>query len=154
MSELKIGDKAPAFKGKDQDGNTVSLADFKGRKLAIFFYPEDDTEVCTKEACNLRDNYSELKKKGYAVVGVSPDDETSHQKFISKYKLPYTLIADPDKKILNAYEAWGEKNMYGNIVTGVLRKTYVIDEKGIIEKIIKKVRATIHSEQILKSLEK
>src|SRR5277367_3632717 len=111
MSELKIGDKAPAFKGKDQDGNTVSLADFKGKKLAIFFYPEDDTEVCTKEACNLRDNYSELKKKGYAVVGVSPDDETSHQKFISKYKLPYTLIADPDKKILNAYEAWGEKNM-------------------------------------------
>jgi len=152
MSQLKIGDKAPAFKGKDQDGNSVSLSDFKGKKLVIFFYPEDDTEVCTKEACNLRDNYSELKKKGYAVIGVSPDDEASHQKFIGKYKLPYTLIADPDKKILNAYEAWGEKNMYGNIVIGVIRKTYVIDEKGVITKIIKKVRATIHSEQILKEL--
>ena len=150
---LQEGDKAPNFKGKDQNGNTIHLHDYKGKKLIIFFYPEDDTPTCTATACNLRDNHRVLINKGYAVIGVSPDDSTSHHRFADKFHLPFPLIADTDKKILEAYEAWGEKNVFGNIVTGVIRKTYVIDEHGHIEKIFKKVDADHHTEQILNAIE-
>lgn len=148
---LQVGDKAPNFKGKDQDGKSISLAYFAGKKLILYFYPEDDTELCTLEACNLRDNYSLLKKNGFQILGVSRDDEASHQKFIKKYSLPFPLLADVDKKVLLAYAAWGEKNMYGKIVIGTIRKTFVIDEKGIILKIFLKPRSREHAEQILKS---
>lgn len=148
---LQAGDKAPNFKGKDQDGKTIQLSDFKGKKLVLYFYPEDDTPGCTATSCNLRDNYKELLKRGYAVVGVSADDADSHQKFIDKYSLPFPLIADTNKKVLEAYEAWGEKNLYGNIFIGIIRKTYVIDEKGKIEHIFKKVDKDNHTEQILKA---
>jgi peroxiredoxin Q/BCP len=150
---LQEGDKAPNFKGKDQNGAAVQLADFKGKKLILFFYPKDDTPGCTATACNLRDNYKPLLKKGYAVLGVSADDEASHQKFIDKYNLPFPLIADTGRKLLEAYEAWGEKNMYGKIITGVLRKTYVINEEGRIEKIFKRVQTDSHTEQILAASE-
>ena len=150
---LQEGDKAPNFKGKDQDGNTVQLSDFKGKKLILFFYPKDDTPGCTATACNLRDNNKALLKKGYAVVGISADDEASHRKFADKYNLPFPLIADTDKKMLEAYDAWGEKNLYGNISVGVLRKTYVIDERGVIQKIFKRVQTDNHTEQILTALE-
>lgn len=150
---LQEGDKAPNFKGKDQHGNTVQLSDFKGKTLVLYFYPEDDTPNCTATACNLRDNYKALLKKGYAVVGVSADDQTSHQHFADKYNLPFPLIADTDRKVLEAYEAYGEKNMYGKIVIGIIRKTYVIDEHGKILKIFKRVDANNHTEQILKALE-
>jgi peroxiredoxin Q/BCP len=147
---LQSGQKAPSFKGKDHNGKTISLNDFKGKKLILYFYPKDDTPGCTAESCNLRDNYEHMLKSGYAVVGVSPDDATSHQKFAEKYSLPFPLIADTDKKMLSDYEAWGEKNMYGKIFMGVLRKTYVIDEEGMIVEIIKKVDTKNHAEQILK----
>ena len=149
---LQEGDKAPNFKGKDQNGNIVKLSDYKGKKLVLYFYPADDTPGCTATSCNLRDNYRELMKQGYAVLGVSADDEKSHQKFIDKYNLPFPLIADTDKKVLEAYEAWGEKNMYGKIFTGIIRKTYVIDEHGVILKIFKKVDKANHTEQILKAV--
>jgi len=145
---LKVGDKAPAFIGKDQNGKTLSLSDFKGKKLALYFYPKDNTPGCTAEACNLRDNYDDLLKKGYRVVGVSADSEKSHQSFISKFELPFPLLSDPDKKIIMDYEAWGEKSMYGKAYDGILRKTYVISEDGIIEKIIEKVKTAEHSRQI------
>ncbi len=151
---LKEGDKAPDFKALDQNGKEVKLSDFKGKKLILYFYPKDDTPGCTKEACNLRDNHKDLLDKGFAVLGVSPDDTTSHQKFIKKYELPFSLLADTDKKILTAYGAWGEKNMYGKITEGVLRSTFVIDENGIIVKVFKKVQTEEHTEQILKALEK
>ena len=149
---LKEGDKAPDFKGLDQNGKEVGLSDFKGKKLVLYFYPKDDTPGCTKEACNLRDNHSLLLSKGLAVVGVSPDSTASHQKFISKYELPFSLIADTDKSVLKAYEAWGEKNMYGKITEGVLRSTFVIDENGSILKVFKKVQTDAHTEQILIAL--
>lgn len=147
--ELKAGDKAPAFKAKDQDGNTVSLIDFKGKKLALFFYPEDDTPVCTVEACNLRDNFSLLKDKGVTVVGVSPDDEKKHKKFEEKFSLPFTMLADPKRKILDAYGVWAEKVLYGNRFMGVKRTTFLIDEKGKIFHIIKGVRSKNHAQQII-----
>jgi peroxiredoxin Q/BCP len=147
--ELIAGDKAPTFKAKDQDGNTVSLSDFKGKKLALFFYPEDDTPVCTVEACNLRDNFSLLKEKGVTVVGVSPDDEQKHKKFEEKFSLPFPLLADPKRKILDAYGVWGEKVLYGNRFMGVKRTTFLIDEKGKIFHIIKGVRSKNHAQQIL-----
>ena len=153
MAILNEGTKAPDFKGLDQNGNEVSLNDFLGKKLILYFYPKDDTPGCTKEACNLRDNHSLLLEKGYAVLGVSPDNENSHQKFISKYQLPFSLIADKDKSIMNTYGTWGEKNMYGKIVEGVLRTTYVIDEAGTIHKVFKKVQTDTHTEQILKAIE-
>ncbi len=149
MSTLKIGDKAPDFKGIDQDGASISLKDFIGKKVVLYFYPKDDTPGCTAEACNLRDNYSELRKKGYEIVGVSADDEVSHKKFSDKYELPFSLIADTNKKILQSYNAWGEKNMYGKKYMGILRKTYIIDENGKIEKIFGKVDTKNHTEQIL-----
>jgi len=153
MTQLKEGDKAPVFKGKDQDGNWVSLEDFKGKKVIVYFYPKDDTPGCTAEACNLRDNYEDLLSRGFAIIGVSPDSEKTHGKFRSKYSLPFSLIADPDAQILQAYHAWGEKNMYGKKYMGVLRTTYVIDESGIILKIISKVNTGDHTRQILEELE-
>lgn len=153
MAQLTEGISAPAFTTKDQNGNKVSLADFKGKKVVLYFYPEDDTPTCTIEACNLRDNYKLLQKAGLVVLGVSPDDENKHKKFEEKYKLPFTLLADPDKKIINKYGVWGEKNMYGRKYMGLLRTTFLIDEKGIIKKIFKKPKSKIHSEEILKALE-
>lgn len=149
MSTLKIGDKAPAFEAVDQDGNPISLQDYSGKKLVLYFYPKDDTPGCTAEACNLRDNYALLLKKGYKIVGVSADDERSHKKFIEKYVLPFPLLADKDKKILMAYGAWGKKSLYGKEYDGILRTTYVISEKGIIEKVFSKVDTKNHTEQIL-----
>jgi thioredoxin-dependent peroxiredoxin len=151
MSALAIGSKAPAFRGKDQNGGSISLSNFKGKKLVLFFYPKDDTPGCTAEACNLRDNYEDLLAKGFAVVGVSADDEKSHLKFIKKFNLPFPLIADTEMKILDAYGAWGEKNMYGRKYMGVLRKTFVIDEKGKIEQVFEKVNTKEHTEQILEA---
>ncbi len=151
---LTEGDKAPNFKGLDQNAKEVSLSDFSEKKLILYFYPKDDTPGCTKEACNLRDNHTELMNKGYQVVGVSPDNSASHQKFIGKYNLPFSLLADTDKSIMKAYGAFGEKNMYGKIVEGVLRTTFVIDENGTILKVFKKVQTDSHTEQILKALEK
>lgn len=152
MTELKEGAKAPVFKGKDQDDKWVSLEDFKGKKVILYFYPKDDTPGCTAEACNLRDNYDDLLTRGFAIIGVSPDDEKSHAKFRSRYELPFSLLADPQAEILNAYGVWGEKNMYGKKYMGVLRTTFVIDETGIIQKIIRKVDTGDHTRQILAEL--
>ena len=149
MISLQEGDKAPAFRSKDQDGKPVSLSDYKGKKVALYFYPEDDTPTCTVEACNLRDNYSLLKKEGIVVLGVSPDDEKKHKKFEQKFSLPFTLVTDPDKKIIDKYGVWGEKNLYGRKYMGLHRTTFLIDEKGIIRKIFKKPRSKMHSEEIL-----
>ena len=150
MTHLKEGQKAPLFEGTDQDGRKIKLSDFRGKKVILYFYPKDNTPGCTKEACNLRDNYSELLKKGFIVLGVSPDSEKSHKGFIKKYSLPFPLISDPEKKILNLFGAYGEKKMYGIPVTGVLRSTFIIDENGNIEKIISKVNTAEHTDQILK----
>jgi len=152
MSQLAEGSKAPDFKAKDQNGQRISLSDFKGRKVVLYFYPEDDTPTCTTEACNLRDNYSLLQKRGLVILGVSPDDEKKHKKFEEKYQLPFTLLADPDKKIIEKYGVWGEKNMYGRKYMGLLRTTFLIDEKGTIQKIFRKPRSKVHSEEILKAL--
>lgn len=148
--ELTIGQKAPDFTGKDQNGNSVSLADFSGKKLVVYFYPKDNTPGCTAQACNLRDNYDLLLKKDYAVVGVSCDTEKKHQNFINKFNLPFPLIADTEQELVNLYGVWKEKNMYGKKFMGIVRTTFVIDEKGIIEEIIKKVDTKNHSDQILK----
>jgi peroxiredoxin Q/BCP len=148
MTQLKEGVKAPWFKGIDQNGNEVTLDDFSGKKLVLYFYPKDNTSGCTAEACNLRDNFDTLLKKGFAVVGVSPDSEKSHKGFASKYSLPFPLIADTSKKILNDYGVWGEKKLYGKSFFGVIRTTFVIDEKGIIDKIVTKVDTNSHTEQI------
>jgi peroxiredoxin Q/BCP len=150
INTLPVGTQAPDFSGTDQNGQTIRLSDFKGSKLVLYFYPQDDTPLCTQEACNLRDNYTLLKQNGYEILGVSSDTVESHQKFIQKYNLPFSLIADPDKKILQAYEAWGEKNMYGKIVLGTRRITYLIDENGIIRHVFKKVKSAEHAAQILK----
>jgi peroxiredoxin Q/BCP len=150
MVQLKEGIKAPQFKGIDQNGNTITLDDFKGKKLILYFYPKDNTPGCTAEACNLRDNYNTLLKNGYAIVGVSPDTEKSHKGFAGKYSLPFPLIADTTKEILNDYGVWGEKQMYGKSYFGVIRTTFIIDEKGVIEKIITKVDTSGHTEQIFK----
>ena len=148
------GQKAPDFKGVDQNGNTVSLNDFKGQKLILYFYPKDNTPGCTAEACDLRDNYEMWLSKGYKVVGVSPDSIQSHQKFTEKYNLPFPLISDPEKKILKAYGAWGPKKLYGREYEGVLRTTFVIDENGVIEQVFTKVKTKEHTKQILDALEK
>jgi peroxiredoxin Q/BCP len=150
MSEIKEGTKAPAFTGVDQNGNTVKLNDFTGKKVILYFYPKDNTPGCTAEACNLRDNYNSLLKKGFAVIGVSPDSEKSHKGFVTKYSLPFLIIADTSKKILSDYGVWGEKKMYGRSYMGVIRTTFIIDEKGIVEKIIPKVETATHTEQIFK----
>ena len=153
MSTLEPGMKAPSFTLKDQDGKKVSLKDFKGKKLALFFYPEDDTPTCTVEACNLRDNFTQLTKKGISILGISPDDEKKHTKFIEKFSLPFTLLADPDMKIIKAYGVWGEKNMYGRKYMGLKRTTFLINEDGRIHEIIRKVLSKMHSDQILKAWE-
>jgi thioredoxin-dependent peroxiredoxin len=150
MIQLTEGSKAPIFKGIDQNGREISLKDFTGKKLILYFYPKDNTPGCTAEACNLRDNHTQLLKQGFAVVGVSPDNEKSHKGFSGKLSLPFPLIADTEKKILNDYGVWGEKKMYGRSYFGVLRTTFIIDEKGIIEKIITKVETAGHAEQIIK----
>ena len=152
MVQLKEGLRAPAFKGKDQDGKIISLEDFVGKKVILYFYPKDDTPGCTAEACNMRDNYEMLLSKGFAIVGVSPDTEKSHVRFREKYHLPFSLIADPDKLIIKNYGAWGEKSMYGKKYEGVLRTTFVIDEKGFILKVITKVDTKDHAQQILNEL--
>ena len=154
MVTLKEGDKAPAFSGKDQDGNKVSLADHKGKKLVLFFYPEDDTPTCTIQACNLRDHYGLLKKNGFEVIGVSPDNERSHKKFEKKFGLPYTLISDEDHKILEKYGVWDQKKLFGHEYMGVLRTTFVINEKGIIEKIFLRPKNKQHAEEIVAAMKK
>lgn len=151
---LKEGDKAPDFSGVDQNGNTIQLSDFAGKNLILYFYPKDNTPGCTKEACNLRDNYNMWLDKGYAVLGVSPDSEASHQKFIAKYDLPFPLLADKEKTVMQAYGTYGEKNMYGKKVMGVLRTTFVIDENGTINQVFKRPKNAEHSEQIVNALEK
>lgn len=153
MTELSEGQKAPDFTANDQNGKSISLSDLSGRDVILYFYPKDDTPGCTAEACSFRDNYQSLLKQGFEVLGVSTDDERSHQKFISKYDLPFSLIADTDKKIVQAYGVWVEKNMYGKKYMGVARKTFIIDKKGLIKKIIDKVDTKNSSAQIIDSLQ-
>jgi peroxiredoxin Q/BCP len=152
MITLKEGDKAPAFSAKDQNGKKVSLSELKGKKVVLYFYPEDDTPTCTIQACNLRDNYALLKKNGFEVVGVSPNDEKSHKKFETKFSLPFTLLADPDHAIINKYGVWGEKQMFGNKYMGVHRTTFVINEKGVISKIFLRPKNKQHAEEIVNAV--
>ena len=151
-THLKEGQKAPQFTGVDQDGNKVSLADYKGKKIALYFYPEDDTPTCTVQACNLRDRYDLLKKEGFTVIGVSPDDPEKHQKFREKFDLPFTLLSDPKHIIINKYGVWGEKNLYGRKYMGLHRTSFVIDEKGVIRKIFLRPKNKAHAEEIMASL--
>jgi len=153
MIQLKEGDKAPAFTGKDQNGNKVSLSDYKGHKLILYFYPEDDTPTCTIQACNLRDNYALLKRQGLSILGISPDDEKKHKKFETKYDLPFVLVADPEHKIIDSYGVWGEKLLYGRRYMGLHRTTFLIDEKGVIRKIFLKPKSKQHAEEIVKAWE-
>ncbi|OUU01503.1 MAG: thioredoxin-dependent thiol peroxidase [Bacteroidetes bacterium MED-G17] len=150
MATVELNQKAPDFEAKNQQGEIVNLAQYKGKKLVLYFYPKDDTPGCTKEACNLRDNYTDLKKQGYEVLGVSPDNEAKHQKFIGKYDLPFDLLADPEHTVSEAYGVWVEKNMYGRTYMGIKRTTFIINEEGIVEEIIKKVKTDDHTKQILK----
>jgi len=150
--KLNVGDKAPDFKGVDQNENAISLSDFNGHKLILYFYPKDNTPGCTAESCDLRDNYDMWLSKGFKVLGVSPDSAKSHQKFISKYNLPFPLIADEEKIIIKAYGAWGLKKMYGKEYEGLLRTTFVIDEHGVIDQIFTKVKTKEHTKQILEAI--
>lgn len=150
--KLKTGDKAPDFKGVDENGKEISLANFSGKKLIMYFYPKDNTPGCTNEACDLRDNYNMWLDKGYDVIGVSPDSQQSHQKFIAKHTLPFTLISDPDKVIIKQYGAWGPKKLYGREYEGLLRTTFVIDDNGVITNIFEKVKTKDHTNQILETL--
>lgn len=152
MTKLKEGMKAPVFSGKNQNGEIISLQDFKGKKVVLYFYPKDNTPGCTAEACDLNDNYGNFQINGFEVIGVSPDGEASHRKFIDKFGLQFNLIADTEQKILKDYDVWGEKSMYGKTYKGVNRTTFIIDEEGIIEKIITKVDTKNHSDQIFKTL--
>jgi peroxiredoxin Q/BCP len=149
-THLKAGDKAPAFSGTDQNGNKISLSDFKGKKIVLYFYPEDDTPGCTAQACNLRDNHNLLLENGYTVIGVSPNDTESHSKFAGKYSLAFPLLADTQHKIIEKYGVWGEKNLYGRKFMGLHRTTFVIDEKGVIQKIFLRPKTKEHAEEILK----
>ncbi|UAY53749.1 thioredoxin-dependent thiol peroxidase [Ferruginibacter albus] len=150
-TSLKENSKAPAFTGKDQNGNTISLKDFEGKKVVIYFYPEDDTPTCTVQACNFRDNYSLLKKNGIVVLGISPDEEKKHKKFEAKYDLPFTLIADPDHKIIDKYDVWGQKQLFGREYMGLVRTTFLIDEKGTIRKIFLRPNSKEHTEEIMEA---
>lgn len=152
MEELKVGDKAPNFTSVDQNNNKVALSDYKGQKVILYFYPKDNTPGCTLEACDFRDNYQSLKTKGFEVLGVSTDDEKSHKKFETKFDLPFTLIADTDKSIVERYGVWIEKSMYGKMYMGTNRKTFVIDEDGVILAIIIKVDTKNPSQQVLDAL--
>lgn len=147
---IKIGDQAPNFEVNDQDGNLIKLSDFKGKKVILYFYPKDNTPGCTAESCNLRDNYSALQAQGYEVLGISSDDEKSHKKFIEKQSLPFTLLADTEKKVHNLFGTWVEKSMYGRKYMGTARTTFVIDEHGKIAEVIDKVNTKDHTSQILK----
>lgn len=153
---MQIGDKAPEVLGKDQDGKEVKLSDFKGKKLVLYFYPKDSTPGCTAEACNLRDNYELMLKRGYAVVGVSVQDEKSHKKFIEKYDLPFPLIGDVEKTLNETFGVYGEKKMYGRTYMGTFRTTFIIDETGVIEDVFtpKQIKVKEHAEQILAKAEK
>ena len=151
MTSLKEGDKAPFFKGINQDGKEITSEDFKGKKLVLYFYSKDNTSGCTAEACSLRDNYSALKSKGYEVIGVSVDSADSHKKFIEKHELPFTLIADTEKSLVNEMGVWGEKSMYGRKYMGTFRTTFIINEEGVVEKVFspKEVKTKTHGEQLL-----
>jgi peroxiredoxin Q/BCP len=153
MMKLKAGDQAPAFEAVDQFGKKISLSDYKGKKLILYFYPKDNTPGCNAEACNLRDNHDFLNKKGYDVVGVSADDTKSHMKFTEKFELPFRLIPDTDKKVINAYGVWGPKKFMGREYDGIHRTTFLIDENGIIEEVITKVKTKEHSEQIIEIMQ-
>ena len=146
---LNIGDEAPDFEVSNQNSEKTKLSDYKGKKVVLYFYPKDNTPGCTAESCNLRDNYQELKDAGYEILGVSPDSEKSHQNFINKYELPFTLLADTEKDILQKYNVWKEKSMYGRKYMGTVRTTFIIDEEGKIERIIEKVNTKDHTNQIL-----
>ena len=148
---LKEGKSAPAFKTTDANGNTVKLADFRGQKVVLYFYPKDDTPGCTKEACSFRDAFADFKKRGIKILGVSLDNETSHQKFAKKYKLPFTLLADTDRSISEAYGTYGQKKFMGRTYMGVHRMTFLIDEKGKIKKIFEKVKPEEHASEVLKA---
>lgn len=152
MTTLQKGEKAPHFEGINQKGEKISLEGFSGKQLILYFYPKDDTPGCTAEACDLNDNYQSWTDRGYEVVGVSPDSMKSHQKFVEKYGLKFSLLSDEEKVILSAYGAWGEKQMYGKSYMGVLRKTFVIDEQGVIAEVFEKVDTKNHSDQIIKTL--
>jgi len=151
MIILKEGEKAPAFTSNDQNGNNISLIDFKGQKVVLYFYPEDNTPTCTVQACNFRDNFTGLQKQGIVVLGVSPDEVKKHKKFEEKFNLPFTLIADTDHTIIDKYGVWGEKSMYGKKYMGLHRTTFLIDEKGVIRKIFLKPKSKEHTEEILKA---
>ena len=153
---MKIGDKLPEVLGTDENGKEITLSQFKGKKIIVYAYPKDNTSGCTAEACSLKDRYKELQEAGYAVIGVSKDSAASHQKFIEKHELPFPLIADTDKSLLQALGAWGEKTMYGKKVEGTLRTTYLVNEEGVIEKIFtpKEIKTKIHAEQILDYIKK
>lgn len=146
---LKIGERMPDFQVADQDGNLVSSKDLKGKKTIIYFYPKDNTSGCTAEACNLRDNYASLMAEGYNVIGVSKDSSASHRRFADKHELPFTLLADTSTEMLQAFGAWGEKKMYGKTVMGTIRRTFIFNEDGILERIIEKVDTKNHASQIL-----
>jgi peroxiredoxin Q/BCP len=151
MTHLREGDQAPAFSGIDQQGRKVSLEDYKGKKIVLYFYPQDDTPTCTEQACNLRDNYGVLRKKGFIVLGVSPDSEKSHLRFEKKFSLPFTLISDPDHQIIDRYGVWGEKQLFGRNYMGLLRTTFLIDEQGIITHIFLKPRSRQHTQEIIRA---
>ncbi len=153
MSKLKIGDKAPEFTAKNQNGEEVSLSDYRGKKVILYFYPKDNTPGCTKESCDFRDNYESLTKDGFEVIGVSADSEKSHQKFIEKFDLPFTLISDPEKEVLNLYDAWGRKKFMGKEYDGILRKTFLIGADGKIEQIIEKVKTKEPTKQLLELID-
>ncbi len=149
MNTLKEGDKAPLFEGIDQNGEAIKLADYKGKKVVLYFYPKDDTPGCTAQACNLRDNDKWLKEAGYEVIGVSADTSAKHTKFINKYELPFPLVADTEKEIIQAFGVWGPKKFMGKVYDGIHRTTFVINEEGVIDKVIAKVKTKDHTAQIL-----
>lgn len=146
---IKEGRKSPAFKGVDQNGNAIALKDFAGKKVVLYFYPKDDTPGCTTQSCNLRDNYKQLTDQGFAIIGISTDSVKSHKKFEKKFDLPFPLIADEDKGIVEKYGVWGEKKFMGRTFMGTIRTTFLIDEKGVIKKIISKIDTANHSQQVL-----
>lgn len=148
-SLLSVGAAAPDFEASDQNGHTIRLSDLRGKKVILYFYPKDDTPGCTKEACGFRDGYQALQAAGYVVLGVSADDVASHKRFAEKYNLPFSLLADPERKIIKAYGAWGTKNMYGKTYEGTLRVTYIIDENGHIAAVFPKVKPETHAQEIL-----
>ena len=151
---MNIGDKAPEILGKDENGKEIRLSDFQGQKLVLYFYPKDNTSGCSAEACSLRDNYKELRRRGYAVIGVSVQDEKSHKKFIEKYELPFPLIADTENQLVEQFGVWGEKSMYGRKYMGTFRTTFIINEEGIVEQIFlpKQIKTKTHAEQILEAI--